>query len=138
MNSANPIILIDGECLLCQRCFQFILRKEKNNAFKFGFLQNKQIQEELKQRLNNRQLPDSLVLIDQSKIYLESTAALRIAKNLKFPINLFSIFLLLPSFLRDPIYRFIAKKRFHWFGRSEQCMVPDNNSQKRIISSLHL
>lgn len=136
MNGEHPIVLFDGECKLCQRSFQFIIKKERNKTFKFGFLQDEQIRRELHQRFAGKQIPDSLVLVHKTKIYLESTAALRIAIKLKFPYNLFSAFLLLPSFLRDPVYRLIAKKRFSWFGKSDHCLVPDQQVLARFTSSI--
>jgi predicted DCC family thiol-disulfide oxidoreductase YuxK len=58
---------------------------------------------------------------------------LRIAKDLRFPTNLAYVFMILPAFIRDPIYKFIGKNRYTWFGKKEHCMLPTPDLQARFI-----
>ena len=74
---------------------------------------------------------DSIILIDQEQIYQKSNAAIRIAKQLKFPYNLISVFIVIPTKARDYCYSIIAKNRYKWFGKQDSCWLatPDLKSK---------
>ena len=67
---------------------------------------------------------DSILLIDQDKIYAKSTAALKIARHLSGGYPLLYGFMIVPNFIRNWVYDIIAKNRYKWFGRTDSCMVP--------------
>ena len=122
-SSIEPIVLFDGYCNLCNRGVRFILKKERNSNLHFASLQS-----EVGKRIlfefnypNNYQ--DSVLFLESGILYSESNAALRIAKNLKSPWSWLQVLWVIPAFLRNGLYRFIAKRRFHWFGRSQSCWV---------------
>jgi predicted DCC family thiol-disulfide oxidoreductase YuxK len=120
----KPIILFDGICNLCNGAVQYVIKHDKNNKFLFASLQSNAGQA-LLQKYN---LPDtvfnSFVLIKDNTFYLKSTAALMVAKQLKGAIKLLYGFIIIPTFIRNAIYNIIAKKRYRWFGKQEQCMLP--------------
>jgi predicted DCC family thiol-disulfide oxidoreductase YuxK len=129
----KTILLFDGYCNLCHSSVQFILRHEKNNSIYFTSLQSPIGIEILNQYSINPNKIDSLVLIQKNKAYIKSSAALRVTKYLKglYPIA-FSL-LIIPSFLRNWVYDYIAKNRYKWFGKMSSCLVPDENLSKRFL-----
>jgi predicted DCC family thiol-disulfide oxidoreductase YuxK len=128
----NRIVLFDGECNFCDSSVQFIIKHDPNGAFHFASIQS-EIGREL---MTKHQVPsdvDSLVLIEDGKAYLKSTAALRIAKQLSNPWKLTSVFLILPNSLRDKMYNYVAKNRYKWFGKRDSCMLPPPHIRKRFL-----
>lgn len=126
-----PLILFDGVCNLCNASVQFILKHEKEHVLQFASLQ----QQEAAKRLaafESCKISDSVLLIEKGKLYQESTAALRIARYLK-GYNFFYIFIIIPSWIRDPIYRYIARKRYSWFGKRDECMLPQPHLKHRFL-----
>jgi predicted DCC family thiol-disulfide oxidoreductase YuxK len=63
----------------------------------------------------------SFILIDNEKVYFKSTAALKVVKKLNIPVKLLYIFIIIPPFIRNFIYDFVARNRYKWFGRSDVC-----------------
>lgn len=76
---------------------------------------------------------NSMILLDNGKIYRKSAAALRIARQLSMPWPLLSVFLLVPAFMRDAVYDFIGRHRYQWFGKYEQCYIPDDDTRERFV-----
>ncbi len=76
---------------------------------------------------------DSFVLVEEGRAYRESTAALRVARRLRGLWPLCYAAILLPRFLRDPIYRFIARNRYRWFGKKDTCMIPTPELRARFL-----
>ncbi len=120
----HSIILFDGVCNLCTNSVQFIIRNDPKQHFRFASQQS-DIGKALLAKYNiDIYKTDSLVLIDQGKVYQKSTAALRIAKQLSNGLSLLYIFIIVPPFIRNPIYDFIAGNRYKWFGKKEECWIP--------------
>ena len=120
----HPVILFDGVCNLCTASVQYVIKHDPNHIFRFASLQSgfgKKILAEF-----NRPADDlnSFILFNSNKIYDRSTAALMVAKKLKGPVSLLYIFIILPKFIRDFVYGFIAKHRYKWFGKKTACWLP--------------
>ena len=122
--STHSIILFDGVCNLCNGAVNFVIKRDSGNVFKFAPLQEKQGALLLKTHAIDIQKLESIVLIENEKVYIKSSAALRITKKLSGLWPLFFVLLIIPSFIRDGIYDIIAKNRYKWFGKKEQCMIP--------------
>ncbi len=131
----KSIILFDGICNLCNTSVNFIIKHDKKNRFLFASLQSDAGQELLLQFNSKKNLNkiDSIVLIVENKIYYKSTAALQIAKQLKFPYNLLIVLHIIPKCLRDYLYGFIAKNRYKWFGKQDTCKVPNNELLDKFL-----
>jgi predicted DCC family thiol-disulfide oxidoreductase YuxK len=129
----SPILLFDGVCNLCNRSVQFVIRRDKKKKFRFAALQGRMGQ----QLLHQHQLPvndmNSFVLIENGKAYTRSAAALRVLKGLGGGWKLFYAFMVLPRFLRDAVYSWIARNRYKWFGKKEECMVPTPDLKERFL-----
>lgn len=76
----------------------------------------------------------TIVLIDHGQAYTESTAALRIVKNLPGIWALLYALIIVPPFIRNGIYRWVAKHRYRWFGRTDSCMVPTPEIRERFVA----
>lgn len=82
----------------------------------------------------SRSLSDSVVLYRKGRVYLRSGAALRIAMSLQFPLSLLAAFLVVPPFIRNAFYDWIARNRYRWFGKRESCFLPDDNMKARFLT----
>jgi len=131
--SGKKTILFDGVCNLCNSSVQFVIKHDKQNQFNFGSFQGKAGQEFL-QRFN---LPpgnfNSFMLIEDEKLYTESTAALRVCKNLGGGWRLLYGFIIVPKFIRDGFYRIVARNRYKWFGKKETCWVPTARLRSKFL-----
>lgn len=128
------IVLFDGVCNLCNSTVQFIIKRDTHNQFKFSSLQSEYGQNFLKERnLDSSDFKSIILYEPEVAYYTKSTAALKIAQNLGFPFNLLSVFLLIPSFIRDWIYSLVSKYRYHLFGKKDSCMVPTPENKRKFI-----
>ncbi|MCT6869600.1 DCC1-like thiol-disulfide oxidoreductase family protein [Apibacter sp.] len=128
------IILFDGVCNLCNSTIQFIIKRDKKNLFKFSSLQSEFGQNFLKDRNLSTKDFNSIILYETGiAYYTKSTAVIKIAQKLGFPYNLLSVFLILPALIRNPIYSYLARNRYSWFGKKESCMVPTPENMKKFI-----
>ncbi len=131
--STHSIILFDGVCNLCNEAVNFVIKRDTGNVFKFTPLQEKQGVLLLKMHAVDTQKLDSIVLIENEKVYVKSSAALRIARKMSNLWPLFFVLLIIPSFIRDGVYDFIAKNRYKWFGKKEQCMIPTPGLREKFL-----
>ena len=129
----HSIILFDGVCNLCNGAVNFVIKRDPGNVFKFTPLQEKQGVLLLKKHAIDAQKLDSIVLVENKKVYTKSSAALRIARKLSGLWPLFFVLLIIPSFIRDGVYDFIAKNRYKWFGKKEQCMIPTPGLKEKFL-----
>lgn len=129
----KPIIIFDGICNLCNRSVQTVIKNDPGGKFMFASLQSQKGQQLLKKF--NQPLNDfnSFILIQDDKVYTKSTGALKVAKQLKGGWWLLYIFIIVPKFIRDGVYAWIAKNRYKWFGKREECMVPTPALKERFI-----
>lgn len=127
------IVLFDGVCNLCNASVQFIIRHDKGLVFSFASLQSETANDLLKDFSYTATNLESIVLIENNRLYTRSTAALHIAKNLKGAARLLYTFIIIPRPLRDWVYNWIARNRYRWFGRKESCMVPTKELQARFL-----
>jgi predicted DCC family thiol-disulfide oxidoreductase YuxK len=129
----DKIVLFDGVCNLCDNSVKFIIKRDKRGIFKMASLQSEvgmQLQEKYGQDTSKI---NSVMLIENDKIYTKSTAALRIAKHLDGPWKLFIVFMIIPAPIRDIVYDFIARNRYRWFGKHDACMIPDKSIKARFL-----
>jgi predicted DCC family thiol-disulfide oxidoreductase YuxK len=127
------IILFDGVCNFCNRWVQLIIRYDKKDIFRFTPLQSVTGQQLLAQSGQQKVNPESVVLIENGKYYFRSSAALRIFFRLSGLWKLLIIFYIVPVFIRDAAYNIIARNRYPWFGRRENCMVPDEKTKAKFL-----
>jgi len=123
VNTNKPVILFDGVCNLCNSSVQFILKRDRDQNFFFASLQSAYGQK-LLQKFN---LPadnfNSFILYQGGKIYSCSTGALKMFSQLR-GWRWVKVFWIVPKFIRDAVYNIIAKNRYKWFGKKEECWLP--------------
>ena len=130
----KKIILFDGVCNLCNSSVQYVIKHDKKNLFMFTALQSdigKQIIEAYK---IDTQKTDSILLYTPEKgIDYKSTAALKIALKLGFPQSLMGVFFIIPPFIRNWVYDYIAKNRYKWYGKKDACMIPTPELKSKFL-----
>lgn len=133
MKELPAIVLFDGVCNFCNHSIQFIIKRDKKGYFKFGALQSEEGKALLQQHGLSPEALDTIVLVEDGKAYSYSTAPLRIVKKLTFPWPIFYVFILVPIFIRNPIYKWISRNRYKWFGKQETCMLPTPEIRSRFL-----
>ena len=128
-----PILLFDGHCNLCNASVQFIVKRNPAKTIRFASLQSRAGRALLDKHNIDQNYIDSLVLIEEERFYMSSTAALRTLSYLSSWESQLKLLLVLPRPLRDLVYRFVARFRYKWFGRREQCMVPTAELIERFL-----
>ncbi len=129
----HAIILFDGVCNFCCASVQFIIARDPQGYFKFASQQS-DLGKTLLAEANLPAAMETFVLIEGQAVYTRSSAALKVAAKLTSPWPLGAVFWLVPRFLRDAVYRLIAKNRYRWFGQKESCWLPTPEIRARFLS----
>lgn len=129
----KSILLFDGVCNLCNSSVQFVLKHEKKHKQLFASLQSDIGKEILSQYEIDVTKTDSLVLVENNRAYIKSSAALRLSRKLKGLYPVLYVFIIIPPFIRNAIYDYVARNRYKWFGKTDTCMIPDKNSANRFL-----
>ena len=128
----EKIVLFDGVCNYCNAMVNFAIRNDKKAVIKFAPLQS-EAGIMLKEKYKINPEIDSVIFIDNGKVYTYSDAAIRITKYLRWPSKGLYAFNIVPKFIREPLYKWVAKNRYKWFGKKESCMIPDANVKARFL-----
>lgn len=132
MNS--NLLLFDGVCNLCNGVVQFVIRHDTAGRFRFAALQSEAGQALLQQfGLPTTQF-DSFVYVKDGQFYTESTAALRVARDMGGAVSLLWGLMIVPRFIRDAVYRLVARNRYRIFGKQDACMIPTPELKSRFLS----
>ena len=127
--SIHPLlVLFDGVCNLCERSVRLVIRNDRRRRFRFASLQSptaKRILAELDYRHDEL---SSVLLIEDGVLYRKSRAALRIARRMDraWPL-MFYLLYWIPAAVADPVYDFVGSRRYRWFGRKEECWIPNDD-----------
>ncbi len=126
----RPVVFFDGECNLCNGGVQFIIKRDKKKRFLFAPLQSAAGAE----AKHNVHEVDSFILFHNGKYYIKSSAALHIAKLMGGLWPTLYAGIIIPRFLRDGIYEFVARNRYKWFGKRNECMIPTPELRARFLA----
>jgi len=130
----HPVLLFDGVCNLCNGWIQFVIERDPDATFRFAPLQSAVAQELLQECDYEGETLDSIVLVEDGECYTKSDAVIRTARHLGLPYSLLRPFGALPARLRNVVYDFVADRRYRWFGRREQCMMPTPDRERRFLA----
>jgi len=128
-----PILLFDGHCNLCNAWVQFIVKRDSAGTIRFASLQSGAGRRLLEEHKIDENYIESLVFFEEERFSVSSTAALRTLSYLDSWQKHLIFLTVVPRSLRDLVYRFIARNRYKWFGRREQCMIPTTELSKRFL-----
>ncbi|MFN7691459.1 MAG: thiol-disulfide oxidoreductase DCC family protein [Bacteroidota bacterium] len=123
-NQPHKILLFDGVCNLCNNTVLFVIKRDRKKQIRFGAIQSQEGKKLLQKFGIDQQYLGSLIFIDEGKVYLKSSGALRLSKYLSGLWPLLYALMVIPAFIRNPIYDFVAANRYKWFGKKEVCMIP--------------
>lgn len=132
-NTNESVILFDGFCHLCNGAVSYILKQDKKKQFRFALLSST-FAADLFRRYDQLKDVDSIIFIANGQVYTRSAAVLRIFRMLGGMHALLYAFIIIPPFIRDRLYAWIAANRYQWFGKYDQCMVPTPEVLERFLS----
>lgn len=130
---AAPIVFFDGVCNVCAASVHFVLDHERDATLRFASLQGETAKRMLPPLGIDPSDLDSVVIVEGGRAYGHSTAALRTTRYLRLPWRWMPVFLLVPRFIRDAVYGFIARNRYRWFGKKDACLMPTPALKARFL-----
>ncbi|WP_213523078.1 thiol-disulfide oxidoreductase DCC family protein [Nonlabens sp.] len=133
MKEHQDIVLFDGVCNLCNAAILFIIKRDKNNRFKFAPLESGVGKELLSKHQIDASKIDSIVLVSGNSAFAKARAALRISKHLTGLWPLLYSLIIIPSFISNAVYDLIARNRYNWFGKKENCMIPTPELKSKFL-----
>jgi predicted DCC family thiol-disulfide oxidoreductase YuxK len=130
----KKIILFDGLCNLCEASVQFVIKHDNSDQFRFVALQSDLGQKIIAHIGINLKNIDSVVLYEPGvAYYYKSNAALQVAKNLGGLFHLGTVFRIIPTTLRNALYDYVAKNRYSWYGKKQNCMIPTEELKSKFL-----
>ena len=129
----GPVLLFDGVCNLCNGLIQFLIPRDPAGRLRYAPLQSPAgvaLREEA--GLGTDDL-ESVVLVEDGRVYEKSSAVLRVADLLGWPYRIAKLGWIVPRIVRDWCYDFVANRRYDWFGKKDQCMIPDEDVSDRFL-----
>jgi predicted DCC family thiol-disulfide oxidoreductase YuxK len=126
------LVVFDSDCVLCNRSVKYLLKADKGKRLLYTSFDSPLLAVQKTTEGVNNNTPLSLIFVYNNNIYLESDAALKIAETIGLTPVLVRIGKLIPRFLRNYIYRVIARYRYSWFGKTNHCMVPSREDAERF------
>jgi predicted DCC family thiol-disulfide oxidoreductase YuxK len=133
MDLGGPIIVFDAMCVLCSANAQFVLRHDRTARFRLASMQG-EVGAALYRRCGiDPENPETMIVVDGQSVLRDSDAVLAIYEGLGWPWKGLSIVRLVPRFIRDPLYRLVARNRYRIFGRREACWLPSPEQARRIL-----
>ena len=132
-DDGHPIVVFDGMCVMCSRYMRFLMRHDDAHHFRFLPAQST-LGEALFAHYGLQDGDyDSVLLIAEGKLRVKWDASIAFLEGLGWPWRIACFGRILPKFLSDPLYNFIAKNRIRWFGRRDVCMLPSVEDQSRFL-----
>ena len=132
---AHGMIFFDGVCNLCNHSVQFVIKRDQHDYFRFAALQTEAAKAQLTalNSVPHQAELNTIILLENGKVYDRSTAALRIARKLSGLWPLLYGFMIIPRFIRDFFYQLISKNRYRIWGKQESCMVPSAALKSKFL-----
>jgi predicted DCC family thiol-disulfide oxidoreductase YuxK len=133
LGKKQSIILFDGICNLCNSSINFVIKRDKKDEFRFTALQEEPGISLLKRHHIDTKDTDSIILIENDIVYVKSSAALRVSRKLSGAWPLMYVFMIIPTFIRNGVYDYIAKNRYKWYGKQDSCMIPNPELNDKFL-----
>jgi predicted DCC family thiol-disulfide oxidoreductase YuxK len=133
MGDIFPVLLFDGMCNLCNSSVQWVLKRDTAGTFHFAALQSDVGRALLDSHGLSGQFFDSVVLVDEKRAYTHSDAVLELLRRLGGLWAILGALRVVPKPFRDGVYNVIARNRYRWFGRRDQCILPEHGWMSRFL-----
>lgn len=134
LKNGKKIILFDGICNFCNANVLTIIKHDKKNVFLFTSLQSEVGKQIIGHFKIDTTKVDSIILVEsESQFAIKSVAALKILNHFNGLWKLIQIFWIIPTFIRNSVYNYIAKNRYKWFGKKDECMIPTDEIKSKFI-----
>jgi len=127
------VLVFDGVCLLCSRWVRFILRHDRAGRYRFAAMQSASGRRLLQEHGLDPDDPASLLLLEGNIASTDSDAILSVLTGFGGVWRACAWLRVVPRALRDPAYRWLARRRYRWFGRSESCWLPEPGHAARFM-----
>lgn len=127
------VVFFDGVCNSCSFWVRFVIRRDPKVKFRFAPLQSPAGRAAAQALVLPEDPPQSVILKEGNRYFTQSTASLRILKELTGLWPFLYAFIMVPAPVRDAVYRFIANNRYRWFGRESACFVPASELRSRFL-----
>jgi len=136
---SGPVVLYDGVCGLCNRLVRMIQRRDPAGTFRFAPLQGEFAAAVFARRPEARESLETMYVVvapgtPEERLLTHSEAAVYILERVRGPLRLARVWKYLPRFVRDRMYRAIARRRYRWFGRYESCPLPEARWRERFLA----
>jgi predicted DCC family thiol-disulfide oxidoreductase YuxK len=131
--SDAPVLVFDGVCVLCSRWVHFILRHDRARRIRLAPMQSQAGRALLAKHGLDPEDPLSLLFVVDERGYQDSDAILRVLASFGGAWRATALLRVIPRFVRDRLYRWLARNRYRWFGRNEQCLVPTPEQAGRFL-----
>lgn len=129
----GAIVLFDAECVLCSANAHFILKHDRAAHFHLASMQGDVGAALFREHGIDPSDPGTILVVEGSRVRKDSDAVLNIYENLGFPWRLASLLRVIPAFLRDPVYRWVARNRYRMFGKRQTCWLPPEEYRSRML-----
>lgn len=127
----GPVIVFDGICVLCNGWVRFLLHRDRGR-YRFASMQTESGRALLSAHGLDADDPSSFLLVEEGRAWTDTEAIRRVLSGLGGAWRITALIGLVPRFLRDPLYRMIARNRYRWFGTTT-CTVPDETQRRRFL-----
>ena len=128
----EPIVFFDGVCGLCNGFVDFVLKHDTKQSILFSPLQGETAKHILHEQYTTAM--NTVVYYKQGKVWIKSSAALMILKDMGGLWRLFFVLMIVPAFIRNFVYDFISRYRYAWFGKKETCRLPSAEERLRFLN----
>lgn len=129
----KPVIFFDGVCGLCNRFVDWTIRRDRHRVFKFAPLQGETAKQNIGEQPTGQEEEWTLVYVDEDGRFVRSSAVIRILTRLGGFWKIAGAGYILPTSWRDALYRFVARRRYGWFGKRETCRMPSEEEKERFL-----
>ena len=134
--AGRGVVIFDGHCNLCNKSVDMIIRNDPHDYFLFASNQSEPGGKILRENgvdIAEGEEVNTLYFFEQGKLYDRSTAVLRMSRKMGFPWFLGYPYLLVPRFIRDFVYKIVARNRYNWFGRKDTCRLPTPEERAKFL-----
>lgn len=130
----KKIILFDGVCNLCDATVQRVIENDKKDVFRFAAIQS-EIGEEIINHIGiDTAKTDSIILYEPGHAYYyKAEAAMKIAKQMGGWFSIVGWFSFLPEWISNGVYDYVARNRYKWYGKKNECMIPTPEMKAKFL-----